>query len=169
MNRTAGLAGEDHESLFREHYSSLVRFAARILGAQAEAEDIAVEAFVRLIRERSTIRNRTAWLKQCVVNLALDRLRSNHRRTARERQCPPAPDAGSPETELIAAQEQARVRFVLSTLSHRDAVLLLGRADGHSYHELAELAGLRLTSIGATLAKAQKHFKEKYQHYYGTR
>ncbi|MBL8176632.1 MAG: sigma-70 family RNA polymerase sigma factor [Bryobacterales bacterium] len=157
------------DALFREQYPFLVRQAARILGNQSEGEDIAVEAFVRLMAERSAVRHYGGWLKRCVLHLALDRLRANHRRANREKLAGATPGADNQESRLIAEQEQARVRWILTRLPHRDAVLLMGRAEGCSYRELAEMAGIRLTSVGAMLAKAEERFKERYERHYGTR
>lgn len=158
---------DDFEQLFKEHYSCFVRHAVKVLGDLAEAEEVASEAFIKLIREKREIRNRAGWLKKCVLHLALDKLRSNQRRSRREEQATSSLDASDPERGLILRQQQRMVRHVLSELSSQDAVLLLARAEGYSYQEAAELAGVRVTSTGSMLLRAERRFKEKYEELYG--
>ncbi|MBL8242246.1 MAG: sigma-70 family RNA polymerase sigma factor [Bryobacterales bacterium] len=160
-------SGGDFELLFRENYSAVVRHAQRVTGNLAEAEELASEAFVKLMRERQQIRDRVGWLKKCVLFMALDRLRANERRDNRERRAAPPNHPGNPESDAILQQRQRQVRQVLSSLSTQDAVLLLARADGASYQEAAELAGIRVTSTGAKLARAERRFKERYEEMYG--
>lgn len=159
--------GDDFELLFRDVYPSVVRHAVRVLGNLGEAEEIASEAFLKLIREKRDIRDRVAWLRKCVLHLALDKLRSNGRRYRREQHALGFVEPGNPESELIVRQQQKRVRHVLSVLTSQDAVLLLARAEGASYEEAAELAGIRVTSTGKMLARAQRKFKKKYEELYG--
>ena len=157
---------ESLESVFREQYPSLVRYAARVLGNLPEAEEVASDAFLKLMRESGGIRNQRGWLKQITLHLALDKLRSNQRRGRRERSVE-CGTSGDPERDLSAAEEQARVRRVLAALPDQDAGLLLGRAEGSSYQELAEGLGLRVTSIGTMLARAERRFRTQYEVLYG--
>ncbi len=154
-------SSENHdELLFRENYPAIVRHAIRVLGNLAEAEEIASEAFIRLMREKREVRDRVAWLKKCVLHLALDKLRSNRRRNRREQHALRSGEPANPESDLILQEQQKQVRHVLSSLSNQDAVLLLARAEGASYQEAAELAGVRITSTGAKLARAERRFKK---------
>lgn len=68
---------------FSGHYRHLVKFLSRRLGAHAEVEDLAQEAFLRLLRvERAElIRNPHAYLNQVAANVLLEwRLRARQQR-----------------------------------------------------------------------------------------
>lgn len=59
------------------------------------------------------------------------------------------------------------VRRVLAILDRRDAALLLLRADGLSYGELAAALDLNPASIGTLLSRAQLAFRKEYERNYG--
>ena len=56
---------------------------------------------------------------------------------------------------------------MLSALKPRDAQLLLLRADGMSYRELALTLGIQLGSVGSILARAEHEFERRYRARYG--
>jgi len=59
------------------------------------------------------------------------------------------------------------VQEVLGALKPRDAQLLLLRADGLAYRELAESLGIQATSVGTLLARAEAEFERKFRARYG--
>lgn len=67
--------------LFERHYPRLVRFLYRRLGDPDRAEELAQEAFVRLLERRP--RRPDAWLYAVAANLARDAARSDARRARR--------------------------------------------------------------------------------------
>src|SRR4051794_8391190 len=77
----------EFERLFLEHYPRLVRTLLRLVGNSGQAEELASDAFYRLHQHRSQNRaeeNLAGWLYRTAVNLGLDALRANSRRTRRE-------------------------------------------------------------------------------------
>jgi RNA polymerase sigma factor (sigma-70 family) len=160
-------AGSPEEQFFRQHYPGIVASAQRVLGDQGEGEEIAVTVFSRFFREKPSCDSAIAWLKHCAFLLALDRLRANHRRRRRERLAPTVgPTVATPEEALLLAERKAQVRFVLAEMAPRDAALLLARAEGHSYQELAMMLQLKTSSVGTLLARAEKKFEERYKKRY---
>lgn len=103
-----------YEELFHAHFRGLVRLAA-LLGAD-DPEDVAQEAFVRLHRRRSLLRDADAalpYLRRTVCNLARSRLRQlrTMRRHRRE-----TPTAAASAEQLVVEDED-----------HRELVEALGR------------------------------------------
>ena len=149
--------------LFERHYPSLVWYLHGRVGDRDLAEDLAQEAFVRLIDKPP--RAPDAWLYVVAGNLARDAQRSEFRRARhltivegadRVADAPdPAPGA---ETAMLRAEESALVQETLAMLSERDAALLMMRADDVSYREIAEAVGVAPTSVGPLLARAQQRF-----------
>jgi RNA polymerase sigma factor (sigma-70 family) len=68
---------------------------------------------------------------------------------------------------MIRDERRARVRDVLSDMKPRDAQLLLLRAEGLPYRELAETVGVQSSSIGTLLARAEAEFERKFRLRYG--
>lgn len=156
------------EVFFRQTYPAIVATAFRIVGNAQEAEEIASEAFTRLYRENDEIRNGVGWLKRTAVRLALDCLRASRRRKRREDDglLPPAV-VPCPESSFRENEQRFQVRQVLSELPKRDAEILLARAEGFSYTEIAEAFGLSPASVGKALLRAEANFRRRYENYYG--
>src|SRR5512134_2715708 len=80
----------------RESSALAFRVAFGVLRHREDAEDVAQEAFVRAHRSIAQLRDRErfrAWLVRMTWRLAIDRLRSDKRRTARELNVEAQPEA----------------------------------------------------------------------------
>jgi RNA polymerase sigma-70 factor (ECF subfamily) len=69
--------------------------------------------------------------------------------------------------DLLLAERSGRVRAVLAAMKDRDAELLLLRADGMAYREIAHLLGVQPSSVGTLLARAEREFERRYRAKYG--
>lgn len=141
--------------LARRHQPRLCRLAAQLLRDEAEAEDIAQEAFVRAYRALSAFDGRSepfTWLYRITVNLCLNTLRSRKVRRAsstedvedelvEQRPLHSDPSARSADTQLAqvllagmdALSETLRTTLILvcvDGLSHAEAGEVLGCPEG---------------------------------------
>jgi RNA polymerase sigma-70 factor (ECF subfamily) len=150
--------------LFERHYPSLVRYLHGRLGDRDLAEDLAQEAFVRLIDKPP--RAPDSWLYVVAGNLARDAQRSEVRRSRhlaivdpqKNRAADAVDPAPSAEAAMCSAEESALVQDTLAMLPERDAALLVMRADDVSYREIAAAIGVAPTSVGPLLSRAQQRF-----------
>jgi RNA polymerase sigma factor (sigma-70 family) len=153
------------QRLFERDYPALVRFLYRRLGDLDQAEDLAQEAFVRLLEREPD--NPRAYLFTTALNLVRDLLRGEGRRSrhlqimAAEHMDSAEP---SPERQVLSRETAAEVRAALAELSERDQTLLLLWEEGFPYKEIASVLGVSPTSIGPLLARAQKRFLKHYGH-----
>src|SRR5580700_3198618 len=151
-------SSEWFDALFRAHYQRLVGMLGRLMGDRGQAEEIAADAFCKLARQPEGVAGAglVSWLYRVAINAGLDALRSNTRRQRREERA--VADARREEPgvieSLLAEERRVRVQRVLAALKPRDAQLLLLRAGGMSYRELAETLGIRQNSVGSMLARA---------------
>jgi len=156
------LVQEAHDA----HYASIFRYLDRLSGDPDLAADIAQEAFVRLFRRGSLPERPDHWL----VTVALNLFR-NERSTARRRErlrdahaAELAPAAfSSPAEGLDALRVRARVREALDRISGRERELLLLRAEGYSYRDIATILELNEASVGTLLARAKRAFGIAYE------
>lgn len=149
--------------LFERHYPAVVRFLYRRLGDRDQAEELAQEAFTRLLNQR--LRRPTAWLYAVAANLARDAARGEAVRARRlQLLAGELADAAepSPEQALLREETARRVRAALLSLSERDRLLLLLREEGLSYREIADVVGVSPTSVGPLLTRAQRRFVRIY-------
>src|SRR5205814_655390 len=68
---------------------------------------------------------------------------------------------------MLREERCVRVRQVLGTLKPREAQMLLLRANGLAYKELAETLGIQPGSVGTLLARAEAEFERRFRARYG--
>lgn len=154
----------DFDDLFQRLYPSLYRYLHRLTGDADVAEDIAQEAFVRLLKQSLPEGEIRPWLFTVAMNLVRDRARKNERR---QRLLSGAPTMMSVETRPDDRVEQIEdiesVRAALEKLSDRDRQLLMMREEGFKYEEIAGVIGVAPASVGTLIARALKRFIEAYK------
>jgi RNA polymerase sigma-70 factor (ECF subfamily) len=153
----------EFDALYDEVFPPLYRYCHRLTGDPDVAEDVAQEAFVRLL-DRGVTGERPAlrvWLFKVATHLIRDRWRVSENRR-RLLQINPVTPGGTPDParQLEQGEDVASVRAALDRLDDRDRELLLMREEGFSYKDMAESVGVRATSIGTLLARAQKRFTD---------
>jgi RNA polymerase sigma-70 factor (ECF subfamily) len=156
------------EEIYRTHAGRLFSVAFRMLGNQADAEDLLQEIFLAAHRKLDSFRGESAlgtWLYRMATNLCLDHLRSRAARTSQMTgpldDEPMLLDAGSKgladralarmdlERALAQLPEGCRAAFVLHDvegLEHREVAEALGIAEGTSKSQVHK-ARLRLRAL----------------------
>jgi RNA polymerase sigma-70 factor (ECF subfamily) len=164
------LATPTFDALFEAHYEPIARAIVRIVQDRGRAEELAVEAFWKLLKNpQAQGRSAGGWLHRTAVRLALDELRRRARQSRYERLLGwiPLSRSRTPHELFSASQEQGRVRSVLAALPDRQAELLLLRHEGASYDELASSLDIHPASVGTLLSRAQQAFRKEYVQRYG--
>jgi RNA polymerase sigma factor (sigma-70 family) len=69
----------------------------------------------------------------------------------------------SPEEAVACSDVRQRVRWALDGLPERERHILLLRAEGYGYKEIAAALALNESSIGVFLARAKRAFRESYE------
>jgi RNA polymerase sigma-70 factor, ECF subfamily len=154
----------DFDSIFEELYPSLFRYLHRLTGDGDVAEDIAQEAFVRLLRQPLPENEIRPWLFTVAMNLVRDRARKSERR---QRLLTTAPrlvtQPALPDEDLERVERIRTVRDALEQLPERDRQLLLMREEGFKYDEIAQVIGVAPASVGTLIARALKKFVAAFE------
>ena len=161
-------AKRDFNALFDTEYRRLARLLYRITGDTGKAEEAASEAFWRLHRKpphQNT--NIVGWLYRTGIRLALDQVKKDRRRARYEALGSFLRRGPTPEQALAQEEERTRVRLALCGLRAGQVELILSRAEGLSYSELAEQFHINPASVGTMLARAQEAFRKEYVNRYG--
>lgn len=157
---------ERFAELFHSHFHRVFRVLDRLSGEPELAADLAQEAFVRLHARGELPDRPDAWLITVALNLFRNSRTSRSRRrrlaTPARAEAVLADPAPSPVQAALAAELRERVRGVLDRLPQREQQMLLLRAEGYAYRDIAELLGLNEASVGTLLARAKEHFREEY-------
>jgi len=161
----------DRESwgeLYRQFAGPLFRFCRRVLPTREDAEDAAMDVFVKLrakLGQYDPERPFTAWLYKVAANHCWDLLRRRKIRQdleTEEAETLPLehPDPGQLD-QIISEQTSGGVRQALGRLSDRARMALVLRyyAD-MSYDEIAEALGLRRAFVGVVLLRARHELRQ---------
>jgi RNA polymerase sigma-70 factor (ECF subfamily) len=128
--------------LFEEHHAPLFRFAYRLTGSVADAEDIVQECFLALPGPR--------------VRQSLKRLR-----IARAKNAGPGPHARSPETEVLRTEiSEVVARAVMQLPESQREVLILAHYEALPLAEIARILDIELTAVKSRLQRSRANMKE---------
>ncbi|MGA3079185.1 MAG: RNA polymerase sigma factor [Bryobacteraceae bacterium] len=155
------------EDTFRAFYDRNARglwaYLARLTGDRQLAEDLLQETFYRFLRAAATYDNETHRrnsLYRIATNVARDVRRRSLARAASVpagddiERVPSGQDAG-------AAERMADFNRAMSRLKPRErAMLWLAYAEGASHREIADVLGLRPTSLKPLLFRARRKLAE---------
>ena len=164
----------EFETLFVTHYPRIVGILRRIVGDHGRAEDLASEVFLKLYRRllaQEPDANVGGWLYRTATNLGIDALRATARRSRFEQTA--GRDAGQNKTaesgfdRMARFEREYRVRTVLAEIKPAQAQLLLMRASGDSYKELAAALEIDAGSVGTLLVRAEAAFEQRYRVLFG--
>jgi RNA polymerase sigma-70 factor (sigma-E family) len=142
--QAAGLGDASWEDLYRTHYAPLVRLAGLLLGDYGAGEEIAQDAFARLLETRASISDQAAYVRGIVVNLCRSRIRRAVLvRRHRSRQ---TADLPGPENEVDRINARLALHGALARLPRRQREALVLRF----YAELSEpeIAAAMKVSVG---------------------
>lgn len=154
------------EELFLSEWPRVARVAQQITRSSAQGEEVAQEVFLAFYRRfgEAWPEHPAAWLCRAAAHTALNAVRGEGRRRAREDRegrsaAAPAADPG----ELLAAREEARaLRGALGRLREEQATLLALRYSGFSYNEIAQVTGTPIGQIGTRLRRAELALRKEY-------
>jgi RNA polymerase sigma factor (sigma-70 family) len=148
----------DWADVYRTTFTDLVRYLYRKVWDAERAEDLAQEAFVRVLDHEPD--NPRAWLFRVASNLARDEVRSVVRRkrhlTLIKAEAEGTAETPDPIEALDRQRKEETARQALDELSDRDREVLLLWDAGMNYTEIAKHTGLALGAIGTTLSRARK-------------
>jgi len=155
---------EAFEGLFRAEYARVAGIANRVLADPHEAEDVAQEVFIDFHRLHSaSAQYAPAWLHRAAAHAALNRLRGARRR--RRREISQAAEEGErtmdPQKQLEVNEDRRLVRQALGRLAPKPAAVLVLRASGLSYAEVAEALGVGVGQVGTLLRRAEAALRKE--------
>jgi len=161
-------APPDFQAVVASTSTRLYRLAARVLGSEADAEDVLQDAYLRAFEAwrgggfdaRSSI---DTWLYRIVIRVAVNFLRTRRRSDAREAA---APAAGSnAQRALEARAELAELSKWLDLLPpDQRAALVLKELEGLSSADVAQVLECSVGAVEQRLFRARATLRKRSDH-----
>lgn len=157
--------GDRHAArlLAARHLPRLLSLGRRMLGDEAEAEDVAQEAMLRLWRQAPDWRRGEAqvstWLYRVASNLCIDRLRRAERTTAADPAAMPevADDRPGPEATLADTARLRALDVALAELPERQRqAVVLRHIEGLSNPEIAAIMEISVEAVESLTARGKR-------------
>jgi RNA polymerase sigma-70 factor (ECF subfamily) len=151
--------------LVDEHYQSLYRYAYRLSGAAADAEDLTQEAFCKAQAQLGSLRDpdrAKPWLFSILRNAYLHRARSD--RAHKQVSLDAVGDLPGDGPADVPEVDPERLQLALNELPEgfRTPVILFYFED-MSYRDIAEQMDLPIGTVMSRLARAKTHLRERLQ------
>lgn len=170
---------EAMRELIEAHQHRVIGAVARMLGSEADAEDVAQQVFIRVWKSAARYEPTakfTTWLYTIMRNLVFNELRRRKRHTAesldRTDDEPGGalqaadPLAKSPATSVLDAEMQAAIQEAIDSLPEvQRMAIILRRYDDVSYEEIAEILDLTVPAVKSVLFRARTELRERLRKY----
>ena len=155
--------GQACRELMNRHLGRVVALARRMLGNQADAEEIAQEVFLRVWKHAENWEPGRAqfstWLHRVATNLCLDRLRKQSMDNL-DAIPEPASDDPTPFEEVARQDVARRVEGALQQLPPRQRLAItLSHYQGLSNIEAAEVMDVTVEAVESLLGRARRALK----------
>jgi RNA polymerase sigma-70 factor (ECF subfamily) len=153
--------------LFDDHHLPLFRFAYRLTGSAADAEDIVQECFLGLLRANCGFDERRTPLRTylfgAVRNQAFKRLRRCEEAAAEPEALP---ELRSPETEALRSEMETLVaRAVRALPETQREILILAHYEQLPLAEIAGIVGIEVGAVKSRLQRARGALREMLAEY----
>jgi RNA polymerase sigma-70 factor (ECF subfamily) len=157
------------ELLVSSHLPQVRRFARAFARSDADADDLAQEALVKVYKSLRSFRFQSAfktWLYSVVRNVFLDATRSRAGRDRSQEAPLPADHALAPSNAepadegLARAEERQKIWRALRQLApeFRTAVVLFD-VEGHTYDEVAAIEGVPIGTVKSRLSRGRAELR----------
>ena len=171
---------EGDQSAFREivekHQKSIMNLCARFIGNQEDAEEIAQDVFIRLLRYADSYQPRaklSTYLYRIAVNLSLNRVRDNKWKryvtldsTQARGSLVDKAVSHAPDKLFEQKEESEAIRRIVDALpSNQKTAVILKRFEGLSYAEIAEVMKISVSAVESLLFRAKQTLRTRLQNY----
>src|SRR5262249_51136374 len=151
------------QGLVEEHYASLYRYAYRLSGSGADAEDLTQDTFCKAQLNLSQLRDPARakpWLFRILRNAYLHRIRDRKQHTSVS--LDEVGDLAEPLPEALPNIDPEQLQQALSELPevYRTPIILYYFED-FGYRDIAEQMELPIGTVMSRLARAKAHLRSR--------
>ncbi len=172
------------ESLVDRYGERIYRIARRMMGNDADAEDVTQSTLLKLLEKASSFRGESdpmGWIYRITMNEARETYRRRGRRPAVSLDALPidfdhtshpvglSDFSGRPDAKVYSGEIETRVNEAIQELpdGYREAVILMD-LEGLSYKESAEAMDLSLGGFKTRLHRARLHLRRRLEEFWNS-
>jgi RNA polymerase sigma-70 factor (ECF subfamily) len=148
------------DKIYNENYLLLYRLACKMVKDTDVAADIVQEVFIYLYEKMQKgyqVNYLRSWLSKAIYNRSIDYL------------CKPKGNvnlkslniSNSENISLENEETKQAITNALETLGSNEKLLAILYSEGFSYKEMADISGIKLSSIGKTLSRTLIKLKKE--------
>ncbi|MDD4608787.1 MAG: RNA polymerase sigma factor [Bacteroidaceae bacterium] len=161
------MTAEIFKDQFIPYHQKLYCLAFRLMGNQAEAEDMVQETYLKLWSKREElvdIRNTEAFSISVLKNLCFDQLRSGKASILRQATELTGLQNSAKERDWEKEDEANLAKRLIEKLPEKQRVIMTLRdVKDLSFEEIEQVTGLRSVNIRVLLSKARKQVREQFK------
>jgi RNA polymerase sigma-70 factor (sigma-E family) len=151
------------EDLVRTHAPEAHRLAFLLTGDRELAQDLAQDAFVKVLGRFHDLRNRDAfwwYLRRTIVNLSRSHYR--HRRVERAWLARQRPDPAAPAPDDIGERDRLR-RALVSLRPEQRAAIVLRFYEDLSEADTAQILGIPVGTVKSTVSRGMERLRAELE------
>ena len=165
------------EKLIERHQALVIGTVSRMLGNNADVEDISQQVFIRVwksARRYQPTAKFTTWLLTITRNLVFNELRRRRRHTDvplqfdNESEGLPLPDLATvaPDASLLHNELQRAIEDAVASLPEAQRMaLVLRRYEELSYEDIGEILNLTVPAVKSVLFRARTELRQRLAPY----
>ena len=157
--------------LVEAHQSRVINTISKLLGSDAEAEDLAQQVFIRVWRSAARYQPTakfTTWLFRITRNLVFNELR-RRKHFADQREDSPEPVERAerePDRVLLEDELQKAIQTAIQELPEAQRMaIVLRRYEEMPYEEIARVMGTTVPAVKSILFRARTELRERLAKY----
>jgi RNA polymerase sigma-70 factor, ECF subfamily len=157
--------------LVEMHQARVIGTISKMLGSEAEAEDLAQQVFIRVWksapRYQPTARF-TTWLFRITRNLVFNELRRKRHFSDQSEETPEPIERAEkePDRVLLGEELQSAIQAAINQLSESQRMaIILRRYEEMPYEEIAKVMGTSVPAVKSILFRARAELRERLAKY----
>ena len=162
---------EAFRCLVEAHQARVVGTISKMLGSDAEAEDLAQQVFIRIWKSAPRYRPTakfTTWLFRITRNLVFNELRRKRHFVDQANEVPEPAERRDqePDKVLMEGELQSAIQDAIDQLPESQRLaIILRRYEGMAYEEIAAVMGTTVPAVKSILFRARAELRERLEKY----
>ena len=161
---------EQFNELYKQHFTTIYRMVSKFSVDRHEAEDIVQEVFIRLYLHYESggeVQYPKTWLYKVASNICINTV--GRRKQTLQIEAVNESEVGVSERFDIKIEEIEHRKIImkaLSTLKAHEKLMVILYSEGLSYKEIADISGVRFSSVSKSLSRALEKLKPLLKNQY---